>query len=413
MDQFNLALALIAGTVVISGLFSQPIKRSPLQEPLLAVAVGVVIGPQVTGLIDLGLLADPLLLLEEAARITLAVALMAMALRIAPSNLRRLWQPALVLVTLGAVGMWASVWLLVMVTTGLPAWLAALIAATVTPTDPVVASAIVTGPVAERLLPERLRATLSLEAGTNDGLAYMIVLLPLPFLLVSWETTPTRWLLDIVLLGVVAAGLLGVLVGWMAAKALHWAQRRSLIESYSYLTFTIAVSLFVLGLGHVLGAESLLSVFAAGLAFDFWSDTRERYDEERVQEGVGKLCTLPVFVLFGGALPVTEWLAWGWPLALLGSAVLALRRLPTLLLLRPLLSRWLSGPDIVFLGWFGPLGVAAIFYAAYATRLTGLAEIWVVTSALIFASVVAHGVTAVPFCRFYASRNRSPEGPRQ
>jgi len=403
MEQFDLALALIAGTVVAVGLFSQPIKRGPLQEPLIAVMVGFAIGPHALGLLDFGAAPAPLRLLEEAARISLAVALMAVALRVLPASLLRLWQPTLVLMTLGMLGMWLAVTLLVLLLLDLPIWLAALIGAAVSPTDPVVASAIVTGPIAEKLLPERLRSALSLEAGTNDGLAYPLVLLPLLLLTAAPEPALARWLLDTLLQGVVLAVLLGLTIGWTAAKLLHWAERRSYIESYSYLTFTLSVSLFALGAGHVLGAESLLSVFAAGLAFDIWSDTRERYDEERVQEGVGKLCTLPVFLLFGAALPLQAWGAIGWPLALLGLAVLLLRRLPVLALLRPLLGRQLSLPDVAFLAWFGPIGVAAIFYAAYASRAAEAEIVWTVGSALVFASAVAHGTTAAPFCRLYAA----------
>lgn len=405
MDQFNLALAVIAGTVLAAGILSQPLKRSLLQEPLVAVLVGIAAGPRVAGLIDLNLLERPLALLEEAARITVAIALMAVALRVEPKSMFRLKAPALILVTLCMLGMWLLSTLLMMWLLGLPFWVAALLGAVVTPTDPVVASAIVTGPLARKNLPERLRSTLSLESGANDGLAYLLVLLPVLLLSMAPAQAVRHWAVDTLLTGVVLACLLGLLVGWSAAKLLHWAERRSYIERYSYLTFTLAVSFFTLGVGHVIGAESLLSVFVAGLAFDVWSDTRERHDEERVQEGIGKLCTLPVFILFGAALPLEAWRDLGWPLILLCLAVLLLRRPPVLLALWPLLRRYLTGSDVAFLGWFGPIGVAALFYAAYATGQTGNGLFWDVGSAIVFASVIAHGVTAAPFCRLYGAWN--------
>jgi NhaP-type Na+/H+ or K+/H+ antiporter len=58
--------------------------------------------------------------------------------------------------------MWAISAGLVYLILGLPAWLVALIGALVTATDPVAASAIVTGSVAEENIPERLRHAVSL-----------------------------------------------------------------------------------------------------------------------------------------------------------------------------------------------------------------------------------------------------------
>jgi NhaP-type Na+/H+ or K+/H+ antiporter len=92
----------------------------------------------------------------------------------------------------------------------------------------------------------------------------------------------------------------------------------------------------------------------------------------------------------------------------LAAAVLALRRLPVVAAIRPLLRPWARGADdLLFLGWFGPVGVAAIFYAGVALRTTGLPEAWSVSSLIITASVVAHGLTATPFTVRYGRRASS------
>lgn len=61
---------------------------------------------------------------------------------------------------------------------GVPFLVALLIGAVVTPTDPVIASSTATGGIAERNLPEHARHILSAESGANDGLAYLLVVLP-------------------------------------------------------------------------------------------------------------------------------------------------------------------------------------------------------------------------------------------
>ena len=102
------------------------------------------------------------------------------------------------------------------------------------------------------------------------------------------------------------------------------------------------------------------------------------------------------------ALPWEGWLGLGWRGLLLVVAVLLLRRLPTVLALRPLL-----GPlrrqtkDVLFLGWFGPIGAAALYYAAFSLRETGIKEAWVIGSLVICASVLVHGVTATPLTKLY------------
>src|SRR5215217_6409076 len=108
------------------------------------------------------------------------------------------------------------------------------------------------------------------------------------------------------------------------------------------------------------------------------------------------------------ALPWEGWLELGWKGLLLVAAVLLLRRLPAVLGLRPFLGP-LRGEarDVLFLGWFGPIGAAALYYAAFSLRETGMEEVWVVGSLVICTSVVVHGITATPLTRLYG---RLPRG---
>ena len=85
--------------------------------------------------------------------------------------------------------------------------------------------------------------------------------------------------------------------------------------------------------------------------------------------------------------------------------MLLLRRPPVLLLLSPALRRTLNRSDLAFVGWFGPIGIAAIYYAALAWKHLHDPLVWNCSSAVIFASIAAHGVTAAPLTRLY---NASP-----
>jgi NhaP-type Na+/H+ or K+/H+ antiporter len=102
------------------------------------------------------------------------------------------------------------------------------------------------------------------------------------------------------------------------------------------------------------------------------------------------------------ALPWRGWLELGWAGLRLVAAVLLFRRIPAVLALRPLLGPLRAkGKDVLFLGWFGPVGAAALYYAAFSLRETGIEEVWTVGSLVICASVLVHGVSATPLTKLY------------
>lgn len=413
MEQLNIALAVMGAVVVAIALLSNPIKKSLLQEPTLAVLVGIAVGPFALGWLDISAWGEENAIVEQAARITLAIGLMGVALRLERSSVTALLRPVTWLLTLGMVGMWLmssalAGWLL-----GLSFWTALLLGAVITPTDPVVASSIVTGKFAKEHLPVRLRDTISFESGANDGLAYLFVMLTVLMIGHPPAEAWHRWLLESLLLGVLGAAALGLAIGWGAAKLLEWAESKGIVENASLLGYTVAFTLATLGLAKLLGMDALISVFLAGLAFNVSADRTDEKEEQNVQEAVAKLFTLPMFVLFGIALPFAEWARIGWPLLALALLVLLLRRPPIVAALSPALRNSLTKPDIAYLSWFGPVGIAAIYYAAMAEKHTHDPLIWHSASAVVFASILIHGVTAAPFTRLYSRRHAVAPAPTQ
>lgn len=89
-----------------------------------------------------------------------------------------------------------------------------------------------------------------------------------------------------------------------------------------------------------------------------------------------------MFVIFGIALPISDWVRLGWPLLALAVLILLVRRPPVVALIRPALRGRLNARDIAYLGWFGPVGIAAIYYATLARAHVGDALIWHAASAI-------------------------------
>ncbi|WP_190324442.1 cation:proton antiporter [Pseudomonas profundi] len=413
MEQLNLSLAVMGATAVGVALMSSALKRSPVTESILAMAVGIAVGPYGLALLDLSKWGDETAILEQASRLTLAIGLMGVALRLKRESLRVLLKPIIVLLTIVMLAMWLTSSLLAGWLLGLPLWAALLFGAVVTPTDPVVASTIVTGKFAKTHLPLRIRDGLSLESGANDGLAYLFVMLPIFMMTLAPGAAWSKWLLESVLIGVVFAVVLGGVIGFSAARLLSLAERHGLVDKTSLLGYTVAFSLFALGLAELLKADAVVSVFLAGLTFNLFSDKNDEHEEEKIQEGVAKLFTLPMFVIFGIALPFAAWAELGWPLLALTILILLLRRPPILLMLYPALRRYWTTPDVRFIGWFGPIGIAAIYYASLAHKHMDQPLFWHAGSAIIFASILVHGITAAPLTRLYARHaGVPPEGSR-
>lgn len=407
MQQLYLTMALAAFAVVGLGLASAILQKLPLSRPLLALAIGVAAGPAGLGVLRPEDWSSPHLILKEAARLTLAISVMGVALRIPVRDLPRLRRPLLLLLGPGLLLMWAISSGLVWLAFGMAPLLAIAAGAAITPTDPVVAAAIVTGRRAKETLPRDSRTILSTESGANDGLAYLLVLLPLLLLTEGTEKGLARFVLHSIPVGVLLAVAIGAVLGSATAFVLRIGDSRGWVAESSILGMTVALSLLAVSAAHAMGSDGILAAFAAGLAFNALVDRSAEMEDENVQEAVSKLFALPVFVLTGTLLPWGAWAGQGWSLALFALAALVLRRPLTLLLLAPFMG--MRRRDALFFGWFGPIGVAAIYYALHLREALHEPQIWHIAGAAVTASVLLHGITASPGVSLYGRAAGAPD----
>src|ERR671911_2811056 len=364
LRELYVSLAAVGGLllmlgVVVGGLLKE---RTPVSEPLIALLAGVLIGPAALGLLDLAELGNETLILEEAALLTLGIALVGVALRLPVGYTSGNWRLLVVLLGILMPLMW-----------------------------------IVSG-----LLVSSLRCAISAESGFNDGLALPFVVLPVLVLTEPPREVLGHWLTHTVLLELVGGAVVAALMGYAAGKTLRWAERKETMERTSLLTISLALSLTVLGVTELLHLNGVLAAFVAGIVFNFAGSSDAKESQKEIQEAISRFFDLPIFVVLGMALPWEGWLELGWGGLLLVAAVLLLRRLPTVLALRPLLGPLRSrGRDVLFLGWFGPIGAAALYYAAFSYRETGIEAAWTVGSLVICASLLVHGVSATPLTKLY------------
>ncbi|WP_228386658.1 cation:proton antiporter domain-containing protein [Ornithinicoccus halotolerans] len=403
----NLVLALFAGALLAFAAFSTVLQRVSLPGPLLCLAFGALIGPHALDLLSVHGFGVPTgTLLEQAARVTLAVGLAGVALRLPHGYWRENARWLTVIIGLGMA-------LMFLVATGVAWWglpvpllVALLLGAIVTPTDPVVTTPIVTGSLAEEKVTERVRHNLSAESGINDGLGYLFVMLPV--LLITKPDQAWHELLTTVLLReVLGAAAVGVAAGFLLGKLFVVVRNRGLMEESAYLAFVLPLALLLLGAGKLLGTDAILVVFIGAAVFGQVIPQRDEAEEDKVHDALAQLFLLPIFVLLGIALPFAEWSALGWAAPVVIAAAVLLRRLVTVWALWPLLKTVHDRTEVTFLSWFAPVGISALFYATLAERHTGNHEVFTYATLAITLSVVLHGLTTAPFSAWL--RRREPE----
>lgn len=398
----------ISFILVASGATVKIVQNIFLTEPLVAMLAGILLGPEVLDLIHSDEVPKKHHIIELACQFTIAMALMATALRIPMDFYKKDFITQSNIVFFGMILMWlASSSLLYWILSGFSFAACLLMGAIITPTDPVVASTIITGENAKKYLPARVRNTLSFEAGANDGLAYPIVFFSV-FLLQHQSFPVGEWLSKTLLYETVLSSLIAYGVGYLAGKVMHKAHAAGIINERALLPYSLGLAFLLLSGLEALNMNGIVGVFIGGIAFSRHIAENEELQEEKVQESMERIFTIPVFFLFGLFIPWQEWLSLGWTAVWIAVLLILFRRVPAFLLLMPLLPKFRKKVlDVLIMGWFGPIGVAALFYAVLAKEKTGLEEAWVIPALVVFASTILHAITSLPFEKLYHKKTNN------
>lgn len=399
------AVAGLLAAVLI--LVSKRIRPLPVTEALLALVAGVLVGPSVFGLLEVPEEHRTTLLLELT-RALLAVSLIGVALRFPVSRLREVLRPVALLVLVVMPVAAAITGALAYLLLGLPLAVALLLGACLSPTDPVLASDVATGGPAERTLPRKVRQVLTEESGFNDGLALPLVLLALAPVLnkaVGGELATAAY-------EVLAGAAVGAVVGYLVGRTVRRAEQDDDVEGPPTLMLTLVMAFGVLGLAKVLETDALLAVFVAGLLYNAAVGEGGRKQQDALDEAFNRYFVVPVFVLVGVVLPFAGWQELGWGAIPFVLGVLLLRRPPVVMLLRRLLG--LRPVDSAFIGWFGPIGISALFYALFAEH-EGVEDprLFAAATLAVAASTVAHGISATPLRKAYGRTEPGREHARE
>jgi sodium/hydrogen antiporter len=391
-------LLVLAAVIFMFGLVSRRLEGTVLTAPIVFVVAGALLGPAVLGLVEFGLDEHTVLLLGE---IALAIVLFTDAASINFSALQQYQGLPLRLLGIGmpltiALGTTTAA----LVLTDLTFWEAAVVGTVLAPTDAALGQAV----VANRRVPVRVRQSLNVEAGLNDGLSVPFLTLFLALALANEELQPAsfwiRFALEQVGLGILVGVGVGLAGGWLVGRA---SQREWMTESFQRLSLLV-LAIVALALADQVGGNDFIAAFVGGLAA---GPTIERVGERliRFTETEGQLLNLSVFFIFG-VLVIRVIQPFSWEVALyVVLSLTVIRMLPVAL---SLIGTHLGGVSVLFMGWFGPRGLASIVLGLIvveeAPLLAGRDEMVLVVALTVLLSVLLHGVTAAPLSAMYARR---------
>lgn len=394
-------LALIALAAVVFAAFSRQAEQRYLSPAMVFVAFGFLVGPGWLDIVELPIDAG---LIHGLAEVALALALFVDSSRIDVTRLGREHGAPLRMLAIGLplmVALGAALALLLLPELGWP--LALLLAVILAPTDAALSQSV----VSDERLPLRVRQSLNVESGLNDGLAFPLLLIALAL---SLETTGERSLFgwgQLLAFEMLLGPLVGLVGGLLGAWLLETAFRRGWMEATYMRIGLVALAFLAFGGAEGLGGNGYLAAFVCGAVMGTRAaDLREPLAD--FGETEGQLLALFVFLSFGVAM-IPDAGAFDWRILLYALASLCLVRLVAVGL--SLLGSRLRLPTVAFFGWFGPRGLASIIYLLIAVDEDAVAAgdpLFTTVIATVVLSVLLHGVTAGPLGAAYAAWINEP-----
>lgn len=394
-------------------------------EATIATIMGIILGPHAAGLIDPSTWGNVDLITLEFTRIILVVQCFAVGVELPKKYMEKHWKSIFYMLVPIMTWGWLTTSLFIWWMMPRLNWLESLaIAATVTATDPILASSVVgKGKFAQRV-PKHIRDILSAESGCNDGAAFPFIYLSIYLIRYFGHSNEIaqHWFTLSLLYEIVFGSIYGVAVGYAARRAIRYAHDHDLVDRESFLVFYFVLSLFCAGSGSMLGLDDLLVGFAAGVGFsnDGWFVTKT--EEAHVSNVIDLLLNLSFFLYFGTIIPWNQFNSellgtTPWRLVIIAIFALLFRRIPPMVALKPFIPDIKTWREALFAGHFGPIGVGAVFAAILARAefetesTTPLAQlpgpdfenywlvelIWPIVCFLVLSSIVVHGSSVAVF----------------
>jgi NhaP-type Na+/H+ or K+/H+ antiporter len=284
----------------------------------------------------------------------------------------------------------------------------ALLATMLAPTDAALGQAVVTN----ESVPGSVRESLNVESGLNDGICVPVLLIFLALATGSAEGDDTAKLIVHLPLQAIGIGAtVGIVLAILGSFLVRWSGTHGWLEGAWIQIPVVALAMFCFALSQWLGGSGFIGAFVGGLVFGGLTKSHEVKEKLfNGAEGTGNVLSLLTWSVFGAVAvgPGLQNASW----QVIAYAVLSLtivRMVPVFLCLIGVKMRVDSK---MFIGWFGPRGLASIVFIVMVldAKLPGSETLSAVVVWTVMLSIIAHGMSAVPFSQMYAQRVAGRKG---
>lgn len=392
----HISLIAVALVFLGFGLVSKKLSSAIITPPMVFVTAGFILSGPVLGLVHLELDQHLLKLLLET---TLVLVLFSDAARI---DLKRLRSEHSIPLRMLLIGMPLTIVIGTAFAYSLPLGItfceAALVAAILTPTDAALGQVV----ISSNRVPEPLKLGLNVESGLNDGIALPVILV-LASIASALATNDNQHWFTFALSQLTLGPLSGIVIGYCGGWLIRRANSRNWVSESGEGIIALCIAGMCFIVAESLHGNGFIAAFTGGLVFGNYQKNRCKYLFEFV-ETEGQIFTLGTFFIFGALLlpmALTSFNIWHWVFAVFSLTLM--RMVPVYIALKP---NNLNLPTSLFLGWFGPRGLASILFVLLVLGETLLPHPEIVTNIVFIAvmiSVFVHGLSAAPLALSYGN----------
>jgi len=393
-----LKLAILAAFAFLYSLVAGHIERTRITGPMVFIAFGFLVGPLGTGWLKLDITDQGLRLLAD---LTLSLVLFIDAANadISVFKTSTLIPRRMLLFGLpGAIALGFVAGLLLF--EGIGIYQAAILATMLAATD----AALGKGVVTNKAVPTRMRESLNLESGLNDGLCVPVLFIFITLAEAGGVATGSASLALKLVASEIGIGLaVGLVMTAMGAWLINWCWKQGWITEIWLQLPVIMLALLCFSAAQILHGSGYIAAFVGGLLFGYLAKG-STHKLVLAAEGMGETLAMLTWIVFGVSVIGQAYRFFSWQVV-----VYALLSLTVVRMLPIFLSLTGTGEKTdskLFLGWFGPRGLASIVFAIIVlnTNLPGTQLMATVVVCTVFLSAIAHGITANPLASALAAR---------
>lgn len=400
----HITFLIIALVILGYGYFSKLLLRFNISGPMIFTAVGVFLSPLGIGPSETKLNAE---LVQIVAEFALIVILFSDASALNLKKLRGEWSIPLRLlfialpITIIVATLIAKEFFPDETTTYL-----LLMALILAPTDAALGKAVVT----DKMVPEKIRSDINIESGLNDGIVLPVLLTVVAMIMSGQDHAQDNSWIAYLAQQIIFGAVIGSAVGYISARLSLKVIQKDWMESHYHNLVPIALAVLSYYLAEYFGGNGFMAAFFAGLFLGNYSEDLRKHVED-FAESEGDLLILISFLVFGIAFipPTIDY----WDFNVFLYSLLSLTVLRMVPVAISLIGTKFDLSTILFLGWFGPRGIASILYVLIVINqlgpIKGHETIYSVISLTILLSIILHGLSAQPFARLYAKKHKDTE----